>query len=506
MNSSGRIPFDNSYELLPERFYSRQAPTPVSAPRLIRANYALAKLLNIEPEWLDSEEALQALAGNAMPEGAAPIATVYAGHQFGGWNPQLGDGRAVLLGEVIGRDGQRYDIQLKGAGRTPYSRGGDGRSPLGPVLREYIVSEAMAAFGVPTTRSLAAVASGDHVAREEFLPGAVLTRVASSHIRIGTFQFFAARQDIEAVRLLADHVIARHYPHIQHGPHIKQGPNVRDAENPYLALYSAVVERQAWLIAQWQQLGFIHGVMNTDNMLLSGETIDYGPCAFIDNFHPATVYSSIDTRGRYAYQNQPAIAQSHLSWLHNALLPLFDDDEDVGVELAKTAIGEFAPKYQAAYDELMLKKLGLATVNAENTALVTDLLELMTQAGADFTLTFRRLAELADTGWQGDSVAAIADLPESFSDWLQRWYERAALESTTAAQRQQTMLATNPVFIPRNHLIEEAIVAATRSDDFAPFHHLVDVLASPFHYDHKLERYATPPRPEQVVAKTFCGT
>lgn len=489
------IPFDNSYALLPPRFYSPQVPTPVAAPVLIRANYKLAEQLNIDPAWLDTEAALQMFAGNQMPDGANPIATAYAGHQFGGWNPQLGDGRAILLGEVIGTDGERYDIQLKGAGRTSYSRGGDGRSPLGPVLREYIVSEAMAVLGVPTTRSLAAVTSGERVIREEFLPGGVLTRVASSHIRIGTFQFFGGRKDSEAVRVLADHVIARHYP------------DAARAENKYLALLNAVIARQAQLIARWQQLGFIHGVMNTDNMLLCGETIDYGPCAFMDNFDPATVYSSIDSRGRYAYKNQPGIAQWNLSWLAQALMPLLSDDEAQALELAQTAISDFVPSYQQAYESGMLKKIGLTTINAENIALLEALLSLMTAATADFTLTFRRLAELANPEQKNHpSVAELFELPESFAPWLQQWSARLIAENIDAEERQQMMFAVNPVFIPRNHLVEEVIVAAMTKNNFEPFHQLVDVLANPYDYDPALARYALPPTPEQVVVNTFCGT
>ncbi|MET0377443.1 MAG: protein adenylyltransferase SelO, partial [Spongiibacteraceae bacterium] len=454
--------------------------------------------------------------GNQGPANTTPIATAYAGHQFGGWNPQLGDGRAVLLGEVIGRDGNRYDIQLKGAGRTAYSRGGDGRSPLGPVLREYIVSEAMAALGVPTTRSLAAVASGDKVFRDSVLPGGVLTRVASSHIRIGTFQFFAGREDIEAVRALADHVIARHFPFIENGP------DAVPATNPYFALLENVIARQAHLIALWQSIGFIHGVMNTDNMLLSGETIDYGPCAFMDNFNPATVYSSIDARGRYAYQNQPAIAQWNVSWLAQSLLPLFITDDTpeaqaAGVEMARAALSRFGELYQTAYYGIMLRKLGLTANIPENLALVNSLLELMTEHGADYTLTFRRLAELVNPAQQTEaSVVDIFELPEGFQPWLAQWqaqlasehstFEHSTSEQANPAARQQTMFALSPVFIPRNHLIAEAIQAAETANDFQPFQQLVDILANPYRYDPQLARYATPPRPDQVVAKTFCGT
>lgn len=493
------ISFDNSYARLPARFFSLQMPSRVAAPAFIRINPALALQLRMDPAWLESAEALQMFAGNCICSGAEPIATVYAGHQFGGWNPQLGDGRAVLLGEVIGTDGQRYDIQLKGSGQTPYSRMGDGRSPLGPVLREYVLSEAMAAFGVPTTRSLAAVATGEKVVRDALLPGAVLTRVASSHIRIGTFQYFSARNDLDAVRTLADHVIARHYP------------GLAQEENRYGALLKAVIARQAKLIAQWQQLGFIHGVMNTDNMLVCGETIDYGPCAFMDAFNPNQVYSSIDQRGRYAFRNQPPIAQWNLSWLAQSLLPLLldnleADDDAAAVSIAQSALDAFAEQFQTAYTGIMLKKIGLTASSAENKALLEDLLKRMAEAGADYTLTFRRLAEIANPeiaySW---GIGSLFELPASFADWLEHWRKQLAAEGLDPAARQQMMLAINPVFIPRNHLVEEAIKAAT-ANDFQPFHRLVDVLAAPYRYDAQFSRYALPPTPEQVVTQTFCGT
>jgi uncharacterized protein YdiU (UPF0061 family) len=488
-------PFNNSYVQLPERFYSHQSPTPVAAPGLIRVNPELARQLGIAVEWLESEEGLQVLAGNRLAVGSEPIATVYAGHQFGGWNPRLGDGRAVLLGEVVDAHGRRHDIQLKGAGRTPYSRGGDGRSPLGPVLREYIVSEAMAALGVPTTRSLAAVTSGEQVVRETPLPGGILTRVASSHIRIGTFQYFAAREDREALRALADHVIGRHYP------------EVADSDRRYLALLRTAIARQAQLIAQWQQLGFIHGVMNTDNMLLSGETIDYGPCAFMDDYHPDTVYSSIDSQGRYAYRNQPAIAQWNLAWLAQSLLPLLDDDEATALQAAQQAIGDFTAQYQQAYDGIMHRKLGLTRSDTETKALIDDLLTLMAEAGADYTLTFRRLAERAGPASADEAgVADIFELPVRFDTWIGRWQARLAAEDSAPAERQRMMFAVNPAFIPRNHLVEEAIRAAVDNDDFAPFHQLVDLLATPYRYQPSFARHAMPPRPEQVVRRTFCGT
>ncbi|GGD07802.1 protein adenylyltransferase SelO [Halopseudomonas salina] len=488
--------FDNSYTALPERFYARQKPTPVRAPELIRINRALAAELGISADWLTSPEGLQVLAGNKIAPGSVPIATAYAGHQFGNWNPRLGDGRAVLLGEVMAVDGQRYDMQLKGAGRTPFARGGDGRAPLGPVLREYVVSEAMAALGVPTSRSLAAVTTGEQVMRDHPQPGGVLTRICSSHIRIGTFQYFAGMDDIEAVQILADHVITRHYP------------EAAEAERPYVALLQAVIASQATLIAHWQQLGFIHGVMNTDNMLVSGETIDYGPCAFMDAYHPETVFSSIDRGGRYAYVNQPGIGQWNLAWLARALLPLLDKDEEIAVQAAQQAIDDYVSLYQRAYHDLMARKLGLASSDEGSIALVEELLELMKAAGTDYTLTFRRLSELVGPqgGGEGDSVADIFQLPESFAPWQEKW--RLALEQQplSSTERQQQMLALNPAYIARNHLVEEVIRAAEDEGDLQPFHDLIDRLASPFEYRSQDARYALPPTPEQRVYATFCGT
>ncbi|WP_373186260.1 YdiU family protein [Halopseudomonas sp.] len=488
--------FDNSYTSLPERFYAHQKPTPVRAPELIRINQALAAQLGISTEWLTSAQGLQVLAGNEIAPGSEPIATVYAGHQFGNWNPQLGDGRAVLLGEIIGTDGQRYDMQLKGAGRTPFARGGDGRAPLGPVLREYVVSEAMAALDVPTSRSLAAVVTGEQVMRDRPQPGGILTRICSSHIRIGTFQYFAGLGDTEAVRILADHVIARHYP------------EAGEADRPYVALLQAVIGRQARLIAQWQQLGFIHGVMNTDNTLISGETIDYGPCAFMDEYHPHTVFSSIDTAGRYAFVNQPPIGQWNLAWLARALLPILDTDEDAAVQAAQQAIDDYVALYQAAYDDLMARKLGLRGGDEESSSLVEELLGLMATANADYTLTFRRLAERAGPQGKidGDSVADFFELPDSLAPWLSKWHATVERQKTSPAERQQQMLALNPVFIARNHLVEEAIRAAEDEGDLRPFHDLVDRLAAPCDYQSQDGRYAMPPTLGQRVRNTFCGT
>jgi uncharacterized protein YdiU (UPF0061 family) len=482
------FPFQNTYSALPANFFARVAPTPVAAPRLIKLNRALAVHLGLDPDVLESPEGAEILAGKRLPDGADPIAMAYAGHQFGHFVPQLGDGRAILLGEVIDRDGVRRDIQLKGSGPTPFSRRGDGRAALGPVLREYIVSEAMFALGIPTTRSLAAVTSGERVQRETMLPGAVLTRVAASHIRVGTFQFFAARGDTEGVRKLADHVIARHYP------------DVAKAERPYHALLEGVVARQADLVARWLLVGFIHGVMNTDNCSISGETIDYGPCAFMDEYNPAQVFSSIDEQGRYAYANQPRIALWNLTRLAECLLPLFSDDKDKAIEQAQFILGEFAEKFTAAYQAGLRKKIGLFTARDGDEALVQDLLDAMAKNQADFTLTFRRLSDAGN-----DSVRAQFTDPAAFDDWAVRWRQRLADEPQSAAERQATMRSINPAFIPRNHRVE-AVIAAAVNNDYAPFEELLTVLSKPYEDQPAYAAYAEPPLPEQRVLQTFCGT
>ncbi len=486
--------FDNSYARLPDRFFARVAPTPVRQPRLIRLNRALAEELGLDSGWLASPEGVQVLAGNRVPEGAEPIAEAYAGHQFGGWVPQLGDGRAILLGEVIDRNGRRRDIQLKGSGPTPFSRMGDGRAPLGPVLREYIVSEAMAALGVPTTRSLAAVATGEEVARETILPGGVLTRVAASHIRVGTFQFFATREDSEALRRLVEHVIARHYP------------EAAAAEAPGLALLEGVIARQARLVAQWMGFGFIHGVMNTDNMTVSGETIDYGPCAFMDAFHPGKVFSSIDVGGRYAFGNQPRIAQWNLAQLAQSLLPLLPGSREDAVGAAQAAIDRFPELWLEAWLGVMRAKLGLATQQQGDQALIEGLLGRMADNQADYTLTFRGLAELANSEQEeAEGPRTLFAEPAAFDAWAADWRARCEAENRTPAERRASMRAVNPRFIPRNHLIEEALSAAQQGD-LAPFETLLAVLAEPFADQPGHARYAEPPRADQVVRRTFCGT
>ena len=476
-----QIPFDNSYAKLPDRFYTRLAPTPVRAPELIRVNDALARDLGIDPDALASPEGVAVLAGNAVPPGADPLAQAYAGHQFGGWSPQLGDGRAILLGEVVGCDGLRRDIQLKGAGRTPYSRMGDGRAWLGPVLREYIVSEAMHALGIPTTRALAAVTTGEIVLRERPLPGAVLARVAQSHIRVGTFQFFASRQDSEGLRTLTEHVIERHYPW---------------AETP-LDLLNAVIARQARLVAQWMGLGFIHGVMNTDNTAISGETIDYGPCAFMDAYHPETVYSSIDHHGRYAYNNQPDILVWNLAQFATCLLPLMDADTNEAIEAATAAVNDFAPQFQAAWTDVFRAKLGLNSAEDEDAQLAHAFLDAMTAGRADFTNAFRGLAG-------GASGAAFTD-PAPYQDWHTLWVARLACEGAVPEDRAAALKAANPAFIPRNHRVEEAIAAAVNGD-LGPFERLVTVLARPFDDQPDHADLLAPPTRYEEVTQTFCGT
>lgn len=495
MNQPMRINFDNSYARLPDQFYSRLPPSPVSRPGPIQVNRELAGLLGLDADWLASLAGTEMLAGNRVPEGAEPLATVYAGHQFGSYNPQLGDGRAILLGEIVATDGERYDLQLKGAGRTPYSRGGDGRSPLGPVLREYLVSEAMHTLGVPTSRALAAVTTGDKVARDAFQPGAVLTRVARSHIRIGTFQFFAARGDQAHLAALRDHVISRHYP------------QAADSANPTQALLQGVVAKQAALVARWQLLGFIHGVMNTDNMLVGGETIDYGPCAFMEAFDPDTVFSSIDHAGRYAYRNQPGIAHWNLACLAQALLPLLHSDQERAVVLAQEAIDDFQPRFLQAHQQGLQRKLGLTASEPVEREMVEALFQQMKESGADFTLTFRHLTDLArPAGNPGPLISEIYPLPAGLEDWVARWQTLLKRDPADPETRYSDMCLANPVFIPRNHQVQASIVAAVDDADFGPFQALLERLYRPFGFEPQDSRYALPARAEEAVQQTFCGT
>src|SRR5436309_11808585 len=486
--------FDNSYVRLPDRFFARLRPTPVAAPRLVRLNKKLAWHLELDPGKLAEPDGVEILAGNRVPNGSEPLAMAYAGHQFGQFVHQLGDGRAILLGEVIDKDGVRRDIQLKGSGPTPFSRRGDGRAALGPVLREYIDSEAMFALGIPTTRSLAAVITGENVMRETMLPGAVLTRVAASHVRVGTFQYFAARGDTEGVRRLADHVIARHYP------------EAANAEHPYHALLENVITRQADLVARWLLVGFIHGVMNTDNTSISGETIDYGPCAFMDHYDPAQVFSSIDEMGRYAYANQPRIALWNLTRLAECLLPLFSDDQEKAIAQAQEILGEFIEKFTAAYQAGLRSKIGLFTMCDGDEALVQDLLDAMARNQADFTLTFRRLCDAALDPAGDAAIRALFAEPPAYDEWAARWRQRASEEPQSPAERQAAMLSVNPAFIPRNHRVEAVIQAAMLNDDYAPFEELLAVLSKPYQDQPQFADYAEPPQPDQRVLQTFCGT
>lgn len=466
------IAFDNSYTALPERMFAQVAPAGAPAPELIALNRGLADRLGLDADWLAGPDGLAMLSGNALPEGAASIAQAYAGHQFGHLSPQLGDGRALMIGEVVAPDGKRFDLQLKGAGRTPFSRQGDGKSWLGPVLREYLDSEFMAAMGVPTTRALAAVATGERVQRETGLPGGILTRVAASHIRVGTFEYFGIRGDIEATRALTDHVIARHYP---------------DASGP-LDLLDHVIARQAELIAQWMSLGFIHGVMNTDNMAISGETIDYGPAAFMDGYHPDTVFSSIDRNGRYAWAEQPHVAIWNLAQFASCLIPLMGEDEEKAVEDATRAVHRFPEIYQAAWMERFAAKIGLQPSKSAK-SLIDRLLDLMAAEQADFTRVF---AGLSNGAARDEFINR-----QTFDDWNADW--------KAAGPDHALMARTNPLRIPRNHRVEEAIQAAV-AGDFAPFHTLDAALHAPFEARADWDDLAIAPLASERVTRTFCGT
>ncbi|MEM7568443.1 MAG: YdiU family protein [Pseudomonadota bacterium] len=475
-----RLPLTAQYSSLPDGFYAALAPTPVKEPSFIAVNDALAEVLQLNPADLRSSAGLDVLSGNAVAEGSTPLSMVYSGHQFGHWSGQLGDGRAILLGEAATKDGTVYDIQLKGAGRTPYSRGGDGRSALGPVIREYVMSEAMHALGVPTTRALAGVRTGEMVVREGLLPGGIFTRVARSHVRVGTFQHFAAQKNNDALSALVAFCIKR------------LDPSEAGLESPEAAafLLRRTVERQAHLIATWMSLGFIHGVMNTDNMAISGETIDYGPCAFMDGFDPETVYSSIDRQGRYAYQNQAPIAHWNLACLASALLPLLSEDEDTAVSTAQEIVDGFGGLFKAAYLEAFRVKLGLKDPSEDDESLIAAVLGWMAQDLRDFTNTFRALSHNAIDMTQDDALKTLA----------QRWGEGGVLE------RRAAMLKVNPAYIPRNHQVEKAIRASVDEADDGPFHALNTVLSRPYETQDGAEIYAQPPLPNEIVHQTFCGT
>jgi uncharacterized protein YdiU (UPF0061 family) len=476
---------EHTYAGLPSTLHSPAAPTTVLAPRLLAFNRGLAESLGLSPDALAGEEGAAIFAGNRLPPGATPIAQAYAGHQFGHFTA-LGDGRAVLLGEQVTPRGERFDVQLKGSGPTPYSRRGDGRAAVGPMLREYLISEAMHALGIPTTRSLAVAATGEIVRRQRPLAGAVLTRVAASHIRVGTFEWAAARRDDAGLRALVDYTLRRHYPHLA------------GSAEPARELLAAVIGRQAALLAQWQLVGFVHGVMNTDNMALSGETIDYGPCAFMDAYDPATVFSSIDESGRYAYANQPRIAQWNLARLAEALLPALHADAESAVAIATPIIEDFAPQFQRHWLAGMRRKLGLLTEEPDDSALVEDLLGWMQRTKADFTNTFAELTQPTPAG-----AAPHADA--AFSAWHDRWHARLGRQPHPPAESARLRMASNPAVIPRNHLVEAALAAA-EEDDLGPFERLLTVLAKPFDYAAPPPEFRSPPPAGGACYRTFCGT
>ncbi len=490
MQSGPDFNFDNSFAHSLEGFFTSCQAEPAVAPKMLQFNHALAEELGLDPVALDSEAGLAIFSGNVIPAGAQPLAQAYAGHQFGGFSPQLGDGRALLLGEVIDTQQRRRDIQLKGSGRTPYSRGGDGRAAVGPVLREYLIGEGMHALGIPTTRALAAVATGTEVYRETALPGAILTRIAASHIRVGTFQYGATRGDENKVRKLADYAITRHYP------------DTAAAENPYLAFFAAVADAQSALVARWMNIGFIHGVMNTDNMTISGETIDYGPCAFMDSYRPGTVFSSIDQYGRYAYANQPEILTWNLVRLAETLIPLVDPNKERAIELLTEMIECIQPLYESYWLTGMRSKIGLSKEAPQDAELITELLKVM--EGADFTLVFRRLAQ-ALRG-DSDAVRHLLEEPSAFDVWEQRWRKRVKQDGVAAETSAQAMDRVNPIYIPRNHKVEEALAAAVDQKDMTPFSKLLTVLNHPFDEIAGNEAYAEPAPASNRPYQTFCGT
>ncbi len=478
--------FDNSYTRLPASLFVRLNPTPVRAPRMAVFNRFLAETLGLNPDGLAGDDGVALFSGNRIPEGGEPIAQAYAGHQFGHFT-MLGDGRAHLLGEHLTPAGERFDIQLKGSGPTPFSRNGDGRAALGPMLREYIISEAMHGLGIPTTRSLAVVVTGETVYRETPLPGAILTRVAASHIRVGTFEYLAAKANREGIRTLAEYTIRRHFPELM------------QADNPFMALLQTVLERQASLVAQWLQVGFIHGVMNTDNVSLCGESIDYGPCAFMDNYDPATVFSSIDLGGRYAFGRQPSMAQWNLTRFAETLLPLLHVEEEKSVELANEVLGTFSEVFRRFWLSGMRAKLGLFNEEDQDASLVQDFLVCLQKSRADYTNTLRDLALETPP-----ETSVFAD--PTFNEWYARWQARLARQKESVDASRSLMRAHNPAVIPRNHRVEEALQAAVERDDFTVLSRLLEVLARPYEDLPEHADYRNPPDPSEKAYKTFCGT
>ena len=476
----------NSYTSLPKMFYSLLKPTPVLSPRQIIINNSLATSLGLNEKALQSNDTIAVFAGNKILEGAQPLAQAYAGHQFGHFT-MLGDGRAILIGEQITPEGEMFDIQLKGSGRTPYSRGGDGRAALGPMLREYIISEAMYGLGIPTTRSLAVVTTGEEVMRQTVQTGAILTRVAASHIRVGTFQYASQWGSFDELKALADYTLQRHYL------------SISEHDNPYLVLLQEVIKRQAMLIAKWQLVGFIHGVMNTDNMTISGETIDYGPCAFMDTYDPATVFSSIDMHGRYAYGNQPTIAAWNLTRLAESLLPLIHKDEEQAVKLAQDAIEDFAEQYHYHWLEGMRAKLGMFNKEDDDESLIVDLLSMMETYKSDYTNTFRALA-------LGNPEDTVLFGNEEFNEWNERWKARLSRQREIESESKQLMKRNNPAVIPRNFRVEEALEAAEKQEDFSVMERLLEVLSEPYAYSDKQDEYSMPPELTSCKYRTFCGT
>ena len=484
--------FDNSYNGLPQEFFERINPVPVQDPQLIIFNDNLAKTLGID-ESKTRKQLAELFSGNVIPKGSSPIALAYAGHQFGQFVSQLGDGRAVLLGEISTPEQKHYDIQLKGSGQTKFSRQGDGRAPLGPVIREYIVSEAMHALGIPSTRSLAAVTTGEKVYRETALPGGILTRIAESHIRVGTFEYFAAQNKIENLKTLAEYTIKRHFPLL------------KDSRNSYLSLLEIVCDRQIELITKWMGIGFIHGVMNTDNTSIVGETIDYGPCAFMDSYNPSTVFSSIDAHGRYAFGNQPSIAHWNMACFANCLAPLIDQDSDKAEEQAQEVINQFPNKMKVALMTVMCKKIGLKSTNSNSQETLQKLLSIMLDNESDYTLTFRYLSEIIKG--KGNTLFKKQFLEhKQISNWLKEWTDLIKDQSLSKKEIALSMESSNPVFIPRNHLVERAIEAAVENNDFSEMKTLLAILNRPYEEQSSYSDFMKPPKPHEVVHQTFCGT
>ena len=485
------VKFNNNYASLPEHFYEVVKPTLVKNPHLVLLNEQLAKDLQID---LSSIDTANIFSGNVLVEGSKPIALAYGGHQYGYFVPQLGDGRAILLGDISDVFGNHFEVQLKGAGQTRFSRQSDGRLPLGPAIREYIISEFMHSINIPTTRSLAVVTTGEMVMREKLLPSAVLTRISKSHVRIGTFEYFAARGDVAALRLLADYMIKNYYP------------TSGSANNPYEALLQSIIDAQAYLIAKWSCVGFIHGVMNTDNTSIVGETIDYGPCAFMDAFDPDTVFSSIDRHGRYAYANQAEIAQWNLTMLAKCFIPILSNDINEAIGIAQEAIASFMPAYERYWLKNMGVKIGIPNPHPNDSMLINDLLDLMYKYHVDFTLSFRCLSQVVGPKSDAKELKNLFNNGRDFSEWLKRWQVRLGTESRSALAIESHMNSVNPLFIPRNHVVEQAIELAINENDFTAVNALIQVLSNPYTDRAACDKYKSPVEASGRVYKTFCGT